>query len=155
MNGIRARGFATPLGARVDARSSSARGGPGHNLVYRGGRTIASLWYKNVYVGASTWNREEARTIDAALEAAMADPGLNDVLQQYFDTPISAVFLGSELSPDPAPRVVSRASLERSILRRFKSGDFAGADFENTVFNFLPPERDRSGRTGTRLSTRL
>mgnify|MGYP000464566459 CR=1 FL=1 len=55
---------------------------PDHDLRYRGGRTIPFLTYSNYYLGGTAWDPDEARRIDEALWAAVADPGLNAVVQK-------------------------------------------------------------------------
>src|SRR5205814_5045986 len=67
---------------------------PGLNLEFLGGRTLPELAFTLVYLGR--WDPGERRPLDRALPAAMSDPGLNDVLAQYFPGRlVSATFAGS------------------------------------------------------------
>src|SRR5947209_130063 len=68
---------------------------PSHDLHFHGGKTIADLHFKNFYVGADVWPGADIAKIDDALSAAMSDPHLNNVMEQYFPGTISATFAGS------------------------------------------------------------
>ena len=58
---------------------------PEFDLVNHGGKTIASLTFVSFYLSGAAWPADDRKSIDAALEAAMADSGLNNVMAQYFD----------------------------------------------------------------------
>jgi len=111
-----------------------------HDLRYRGGKTIADLAYRTFYVGGSTsWSATDVRSIDTTLAAAMADGGLNGILQQYFEDPVSATFVGSTLLPGPRPRLVTQSSIEREIRRLHATGAIRGVDPARTALAFVLP----------------
>jgi hypothetical protein len=84
--------------------------------------------------------------IDRALEAAMTDARLNNVMQQYFTSPVAAAFDGSEPLPGPAPALVSQGDIEARVSELDAQGKFKNRDLESTVFVFLLP-------SGTVLNT--
>src|SRR5437660_1750928 len=68
---------------------------PSHNLVFRGGRTIADLSFCNFYLGgAGAWQSAARANIDEKLAKAMSDVRLNGVMAQYFNGPITSQFRG-------------------------------------------------------------
>jgi hypothetical protein len=104
------------------------------------GKTIQSLSFTNVYLRVGDWAPADMANIDAALAAAMSDPKLNDVIQQYFGSqPISTTFLGSKKSDAPVPATFDRDSVSSSLDQFYNAGQLAGIDFPNTVVNLLLP----------------
>ena len=89
---------------------------PGLALEYLGGRTLASLAYRLVYLGR--WQAAERRDLDRALAGAMRDPGLNEILAQYFpDAPVTADGQGLERAPRHRARAASTSSSSRRSCR--------------------------------------
>ncbi len=116
------------------------RSAAAHDLRYRGGKTIPDLAYRTYYVGgADSWNTNDVRSVDTTLAAAMADQGLNGILQQYFDDPVAATFVGSTILPGPRPRLVTQSSIEREIQRLHAAGALAPLDLARTVLAFVLP----------------
>jgi hypothetical protein len=113
---------------------------PKHDLLFHGGRTIANLQFSNFFVGGQdAWAASDVSNINAALSAAMSDQHLNNVMQQYFHSQITTAQLDSQFLPGPPPAVVSQGDVEDLVTRLFTAGNLDGADFSNTVFNFLLP----------------
>ena len=103
------------------------------------GKTIQTLSFTNIYLGASRWSASDMTNIDAALSGAMSDPALNNVIQQYFDAPIATTFLGRKLSDAAVPATYTRDDVSATLTQMFTSGQLAGIDFANTVVNLLLP----------------
>jgi hypothetical protein len=103
------------------------------------GKTIGALSFANVYLGSSQWSASDMTNIDAALSGAMSDPALNNVIQQYFDAPITTTFLGRKLSDAAVPATYTRDSVSATLSQLYASGQLAGIDFSNTVVNLLLP----------------
>jgi hypothetical protein len=133
-----AHAYGSALGPNVGA---PLQGPPTANdLRYRGGKTIANLVYRTFYVGGDTsWNANDVRSIDTTLAVAMTDPGLNGIVQQYFDDPVSASFAGSEILHGPRPRLVTQSSIEREIRRLHHQGMLGTFDLERTALVFVLP----------------
>ena len=66
---------------------------PSLNMTFFGGKTIADLVFVNHYLGGSAWDSSDVASIDAALSSAMSDSGLQSVMAQYYDGPISSRML--------------------------------------------------------------
>jgi len=72
--------------------------------------------------------------------AVMTDPGLNDILSQYFPgQSVRAKALPSRKLPDLGKRVVNRTDVETLVRRLHSDGQLGSADLQNTVFNLLLP----------------
>ena len=112
---------------------------PTHDLLYHGGKTIQDLTFTNYYVGEKAWNIRDIKNIDAALDASMSDPNLNNVMAQYFARVPTSTFIPSTLLPGPAPDTMSQGDVENLVSDLFDSGTFESFDLTSTVFNFMLP----------------
>lgn len=121
---------------------------PDHDLIFHGGKTIADLVFTNFYVGGSAaWNESDITSIDQALQSAMADQRLNNVMSQYYPSgQITSTFKGSQVLAGPKPSTVSQGDVENVVRTLFQSGTLDGFDVANTIFNFMLP-------SGTILNT--
>ncbi len=114
---------------------------PEHDLVFRGGKTIPHMTYTNFFVGGQqSWDLTDITRIDQALNAAMNDQRLNNVMAQYFPgKQISCTFRPSQILPGPAPSVVSQGDVERLVSKLHTQGLFKNFDPGSTIFNFMLP----------------
>src|SRR5262249_46692227 len=99
--------------ASAEAPAAGLTPSPENNLRFRGGRTIQSLTYVNLYVGGqSAWAATDVRNIDKGLGGAMTDPRLDTVINQYFTNgPVATTVAASQILPGPKPSRVSRATI--------------------------------------------
>ena len=112
---------------------------PSLNLRFFGGKTIADLVFANRYLGgAAAWDPADIASIDAALVKAMSDNGLQSVIRQYFDAPVSSRMLPSAVLAEPARAVVRNDQVEALAARAY-SGGLDGADPGSTVVNLMLP----------------
>jgi hypothetical protein len=103
-----------------------------------GGKTLPQLTFKNVYVGA--WPESGRTSLDTAIAAAMTDPGLNEILEQYFPgSPIGTTFAGSLVNPGVVPVTVDKPFAEAFVAHLDTSGSLAGLDLTQTVVCLLLP----------------
>src|SRR5207245_2144092 len=65
----RAEGLVAP-----ELRAAGIPATPDHDLVFRGGKTIPALRFRNLFVGGqASWAQADVNDIDRALAAAMSD----------------------------------------------------------------------------------
>jgi hypothetical protein len=98
---------------------------PAHelDLQYLGGKTLPQLAFRLVYLGR--WSAADRRALDASLPAAMSDPGLNDVVAQYFPgETIDSTFTGSTAGRDAVSTRLDKPEVE-SLVRHLGPGDGA------------------------------
>lgn len=129
---------------------------PDHDLIYHGGKTIATLTFTNFYVGGrQAWQLSDTSSIDRALADAMADRNLNNVMVQYFSSgSISSAFQPSTVLAGPAPATVNQTDVEAMVTTLYHSGQLTSFDLATTVFNFMLPSgtvlSDTTGGSHTR-----
>jgi hypothetical protein len=125
-----------------DALASDLGSTPAHNLRFRGGRTIRSLTYLNLYVGGKeAWAADDIQDIDRALAAVMTDSRLDTVINQYFpDGSVATAVAPSQVLPGPKSRTVTRATMDALVREHVMSaGRLNQFDPATTLFNFLLP----------------
>jgi hypothetical protein len=111
---------------------------PAHDLIFHGGKTIASLTFTNFYVGGDVWQQSDITNIDQALAAAMTDPQLNNVMAQYFGgTAPTTACKPSQKLPGAAPAQFSQGDVEILVTSLLNQGKLPGFDYGSTVFNFM------------------
>jgi hypothetical protein len=105
---------------------------PGLALEYLGGRTLPNLGYRLVYLGR--WQAAERRELDRALAGAMRDPGLNEILAQYFPgAPVTTTVKRSSAGRGAVPQRVEKQFVETLVAR------IAGADDDGSAICVLLP----------------
>jgi hypothetical protein len=109
------------------------------DLQYMGGNVIRHLNFANIYVGGYDWSSSDIQNIDSALAAAMSDPTLNTVMQQYFSGTITSNFLGSAVLSGYAPNSVSQDGVESYLASLDRAGYLSSFTLNNTVLNFMLP----------------
>jgi hypothetical protein len=132
----------TPGSLSADALAADLGATPAHNLRFRGGRTIRSLTYLNLYVGGKeAWAASDIQEIDRALAAVMTDSRLDTVINQYFpDGPVATSAAPSQMLPGPKPQTVTRATMDALVREHVVSaGRLNQFDPATTLFNFLLP----------------
>ena len=111
------------------------------NMTFKGGKTIPKLSFKNVYIAGPAWAAADIQSIDTALSGAMADPHLNNVMQQYYPGAgsISTTFLGSAKRAGAVPAAFSRDDVNPTLQALIADGTLKGVDFDTTVICLLLP----------------
>jgi hypothetical protein len=93
------------------------------DLRYLGGKTLPQLAFRLVYLGR--WSAADRRALDVSLPAALSDPGLNDVVSQYFPgEPVGSTFTGSTVRRGSVPERMDKPALE-SLVQGLPPGDGA------------------------------
>jgi hypothetical protein len=139
-------GFGAPKKNLSTIHQKAIAGGfpptPQYNLVYRGGKTIRNLSFYNFYVGGSgAWAKSDIQNINSALNEAMNDAGLNNVVRQYFgNKTITSVFKGSTVLAGPAPAKFTEGNVHTLLSQLYAGGQLKKFDLANTVFNFFLPK---------------
>jgi len=125
---------------RPDAIAPGIAPHPEFDLVNHGGKTIPSLTFVNFYLSGAPWPPTDRESIDAALESAMSDSGLNNVMAQYFDgVPPPSTAMPSQSVSLGAPATTDNAAVE-SIVGQLASGHFLnGLDLSSSVVNLMLP----------------
>jgi hypothetical protein len=114
---------------------------PAEDLHYRGGRTLRTMGYVNLYIsGEQGWNVNEVNQLDHAIAAAMNDEHLNNVIRQYFNNQsIGTTVYPSHPLNGYLPKEVSRGDIQYFLQFLYSQGYLSQFDLTNTVFNFMCP----------------
>ena len=131
-----------PGSPSAEALAADLGSTPAHNLRFRGGRTVPKLTYVNLYVGGkAAWAPTDIQNIDRALGAAMTDPRLDTVINQYFpDGPVTTTVVPSQVLAGPKPGTVTRATIDTLVQQQVLSaGRLNQFDPATTLFNFFLP----------------
>jgi hypothetical protein len=133
--------YSRAAGVNPDALAPGFKSSPANDLIFHGGKTLQDLKFANFYVaGETAWSAGDIRNIDQALDAALSDRNLNNVMVQYFNNqPITSTFLGSQKLSGDAPAVVSQGDVELLVGTLQKQGALAGMDLSSTLVNILLP----------------
>lgn len=145
------RYYSALRGATAKKRKSAASS----DLIFRGGKTVAQMQYKNFYLGgAASWGETDVQLIEKAILTAMTHKPLNNVMAQYFPgRKMSCDMLAAQILETRKPRVVSEGDIVPFIKSLLKRGTIPRADLDSTIFNFLLPSgsvlSDASEPTGS------
>ncbi|HEY2194684.1 MAG TPA: galactose oxidase-like domain-containing protein [Actinomycetospora sp.] len=108
--------YTTLAGLDTAAIASGFEPRPDLDLTFHGGRTIRDLSAVLVYLGDSDrWDAQDRDSIDSAVSRAMTDPGLNDIIAQYFTGPIDATVLPSRILGAAVGDRVFKDDLESTV----------------------------------------
>jgi hypothetical protein len=110
------------------------------DLQYFGGKTIPRLSYTSFYLGGSArWAAADVDSIDRALEKAMTDAGLEDVVAQYFPgQTLASTFTGHDFIQPDVPDSVDKDTVEGLLADLHGQGQLT-SDLGSTAFLFLLP----------------
>src|SRR5947209_5835292 len=109
--------YTRSAGVNPDALAPGFPPSPADDLINHGGKTITDLKFANFYVaGETAWSASDTQNIDRALNAAMSDRKLNNVMMQYFNNQsITSTLVGSQKLPGAGPAVVSQGDAEQLL----------------------------------------
>lgn len=118
------------------------------DLKNEGGPTIQDLVFINFYLG--TYPASDRTNLDSALSAAFSDPGLQNIMAQYYTGPITSQMLPSKTVPGSVSSTFDRDSVDATLKSLIAAGSLNGIDFDKTIVNLmLPPgiilTTDRAG----------
>jgi hypothetical protein len=132
--------YAARAGVSAEALAAGFDPRPDLDMTFRGGRTVADLTFVNLYLGGSAaWDASDRASIDAALSAAFSDDGLERIIAQYYDGPISARMLESHVVEDRLKARFYKDDAERLVKHMFGQKIFGDADPADTVVNMMLP----------------
>src|SRR3954469_14758926 len=132
--------YAARAGVSAEALAAGFDPRPDLDMTFRGGRTVADLSFVNLYLGgAAAWDASDRTNIDAALSAAFSDEGLERIIAQYYDGPISARMLESEGIEGRVKARFFKDDAERLVRHMFGQKIFDDANPADTVVNMMLP----------------
>ncbi len=113
---------------------------PDLNMTNRGGHTVTDLCFVNRYLGGEgSWDDGDRVAIDTALSSTLTDPGLQNVVQQYYDSPISSTMLASDYLAGAIAGRYYKDDAEQTVTQLYAAGVIGDADPASTIINLMLP----------------
>lgn len=134
---------ALPGGAwpRPRAIASGIDPAPIEDLIFFGGKVVPQMEFQNIYLGgASSWRDEDVDSIDAAIQRAMRQKRLNNVMAQYFPgARLSCDMRDSFVVDEDKPKRLDQADVEAQVIALYDSGLLGKSSLGSCLFNLILP----------------
>ena len=114
---------------------------PEDDLVFHGGKVVPQMEFQNVYLGGTaSWKTQDIANIDAAIQRAMQDAKLNNVMRQYFNgTRLACDMRPSFIVEEIKPLQLDEPAVQDKVIQLFDAGMISKADLSTCIFNLLLP----------------
>ncbi len=111
------------------------------DLIYHGGKVVPQMEFQNIYLGgADSWRSSDIESIDAAIERAMTDKRLNNVMAQYFPgAAMSCDMRESFILDETRPRRIDETDVQAIVTSLYDSKLISRKDLATTLFNLVLP----------------
>lgn len=132
---------------RGDAWASPAALAPGiapapaADLVFRGGKVVPKMEFQNVYLGGkASWLESDVTSIDRAIDLAMRERRLNNVMKQYFEgTSLDCSMRASFVHAGAKPPAMDESDVQAMVVSLFDTGAVKKSDLDTCIFNLVLP----------------
>ena len=116
--------------------------------MFHGGKVVPQMEFQNVYLGGdASWTASDIDSIDHAINIAMRDRRLNNVMVQYFPgATLSCDMRESVILDQAKPAMLDEPDVQALVTTLYDASHIKKSDLDTTLFNLILP----SG-TGTRL----
>lgn len=120
---------------------------PSADLIFRGGKVVPAMEFQNIYLGGgASWSEGDVESISLAIDLAMRDKRLNNVMRQYFHGVAIESSMRTPIVDDgKKPKSMSEQQVQQYVLDLFNTGKIKPNDLGTCIFNLLLP-------SGTKLS---
>ncbi|MFP3646533.1 hypothetical protein [Paraburkholderia sp. SIMBA_054] len=114
---------------------------PLDDLLFHGGKVVPQMEFQNVYLGGEpSWVEQDIASIDTAIELAMQDKRLNNVVSQYFPhKAIDCSMRESFILDESKPSSVDESQVHETVISLFDSGLIRKSDLDSCIFNLILP----------------
>ncbi len=111
------------------------------DLMYHGGKVVPQMEFQNIYLGGSaSWQASDIASIDTAINLAMTDRRLNNVMLQYFPgVAVSCDMRESFILDDAKPKRLEEADVRAVVTSLYDSSLLKKKDLDTTLFNLVLP----------------
>lgn len=134
---------ALPGGAwpRPRAIASGIDPAPIEDLIFFGGKVVPQMEFQNMYLGgAPSWRDEDVDSIDTAIQRAMRQKRLNNVMAQYFPgARLSCDMRDSFVVDEDKPKRLDQADVEAQVIALYDSGLLGKSSLGSCLFNLILP----------------
>ena len=111
------------------------------DLIYHGGKVVPQMEFQNIYLGGEgAWKASDIASIDSAIELAMTDRRLNNVMVRYFPgTGMSCDMRASFIVDGTRPTRLDEPDVQAMVTSLYDSAQIGKKDLESTLFNLILP----------------
>jgi hypothetical protein len=111
------------------------------DLIYHGGKVVPQMEFQNVYLGgADSWQASDVESIDSAINMAMTDRRLNNVMVQYFPGATMTCDMRESFVLDEAkPGTLDEPDVQAIVTSLFDNSLIRKKDLDTTLFNLILP----------------
>ena len=111
------------------------------DLIYRGGKVVPQMEFQNIYLGGEgAWKARDIASIDSAIELAMTDRRLNNVMVGYFPgTGMSCDMRASFIVDGTRPTRLDEPDVRAMVTSLYDNAQIGKKDLDTTLFNLVLP----------------
>jgi len=114
---------------------------PAADLIFRGGKLVPKMEFQNVYLGGvASWLASDVQSIDTAIDLAMKERRLNNVMKQYFGgVSLDCSMRESLIHGGVKPAAMSESDVQAMVVSLYDSGAVKSSDLDTCIFNLILP----------------
>ena len=114
---------------------------PLEDLIFHGGKIVPQMEFQNIYLGGSaSWKASDIESIDSAINVAMRDRRLNNVMVQYFHKAALSCDMRESIIVDEAkPQQLDEPDVQAIITSLYDGTLIKKTDLPTTIFNLILP----------------
>lgn len=112
---------------------------PLEDLMFHGGKVVPQMEFQNIYLGGTdSWTAEDVTSIDSAINMAMRDRRLNNVMVQYFPgAAMTCDMRESFVLDEPKPARLDEPDVQAAVISLYDSSLIKKTDLASTIFNLI------------------
>jgi len=114
---------------------------PLDDLMFHGGKVVPQMEFQNIYLGSdASWKASDIDSIDRAINMAMGDRRMNNVMIQYFPGAALACDMRESFIFDEAkPAMLDEPDIQALVTTLHDSSLIKKSDLDTTLFNLILP----------------
>lgn len=114
---------------------------PLDDLIFHGGRVVPQMEFQNVYLGGEeSWKASDVDSINHAINMAMRDRRMNNVMIQYFPgATLSCDMRESLILNEAKPARLDEPDVQALVTKLYDSSLIKKSDLDTTIFNLILP----------------
>ena len=114
---------------------------PLDDLMFHGGKVVPQMEFQNIYLGgAGSWATSDVASIDGAIDFAMRDRRLNNVMTQYFPgKSLVCEMRQSTFLNAPKPSKLLEGDVQTIVTQLFDNALIKKQNLDTAIFNLILP----------------
>lgn len=114
---------------------------PLDDLMFHGGRVLPQMEFQNVYLGgAASWQASDVASIDTAINRAMRNKRLNNVMAQYFPgAKLDCSMRASFVLEQAKPKQLDEPAVQAQVIALLDAGLIKNSALDSCLINLVLP----------------